>query len=120
MSRATELRVSAPPSKPLLIWDGDCHFCRRWIERWRVLTRGAVDYVPSQKVNEYPEIPRARFGNSVVLIEPDGQVYFGAEAVLRSLRASASGRAWLWSYYHVPGFAVVAEGSYAFIAGRRT
>jgi hypothetical protein len=32
------VRVSNPPPKPLMIWDGECHFCKRWIERWREIT----------------------------------------------------------------------------------
>jgi predicted DCC family thiol-disulfide oxidoreductase YuxK len=24
--------------KPLLVFDGDCGFCRLWIERWRAAT----------------------------------------------------------------------------------
>ena len=43
------IRVSNPPPKPLIIWDGDCHFCRRWIERWSEITGDAVDYATSQK-----------------------------------------------------------------------
>ena len=45
-----QLRVSNPPAKPLMIWDGECHFCRRWIERWREITRDNVDYEISQNV----------------------------------------------------------------------
>src|SRR5439155_25604862 len=56
------LHVSNPPPKPLMIWDGDCHFCRRWIERWREITRDEVDYEISQKVGDrFPEIPREQF-----------------------------------------------------------
>ena len=59
MSAAPHIVVRNPPPKPLLIFDGDCHFCRRWIERWREITAGAVEYAPSQEVAErFPEIPR--------------------------------------------------------------
>src|SRR5882724_3237716 len=85
------LRVPNPPSKPLIIWDGECHFCRRWIERWREITRDAVDYATSQESAErFPEIPREQFERSVIYIETDGSVFFGAEAVFRSLRCRSS------------------------------
>jgi hypothetical protein len=65
--------VSNAPAKPLLIWDGDCYFCRLWIERWREVTAGQVEYSASREVaGRFPEIPSDEFDRSVVLIEPDG------------------------------------------------
>src|SRR5258707_6959375 len=121
MVNQSKLRVAAAPPKPLMIWDGECHFCRRWIERWNVLTAGKVDYATYQEAAErFPEIPREKFQRSVVLIETDGQVFFAAEAVYRSLRYRPS-RKWLaWSYDHVPGFAAISEFAYGLIARHRT
>src|SRR6266436_1192019 len=114
------LRVPNPPSKPLIIWDGECHFCRRWIERWREITRDAVDYATSQESAErFPEIPREQFERSVIYIETDGSVFFGAEAVFRSLRCRSSKKWMAWSYDHVPGFAAVSESLYRIIAFNR-
>ena len=116
----TVLRVSNPPPKPLMIWDGECHFCRRWIERWREMTRDEVDYETSQNVaDKFPDIPRERFERSVIVIEPDGTVFFGAEAVVRSIRSRASTRWLAWSYDRVPGFAPLLEGFYGIIASNR-
>src|SRR5438552_2642730 len=114
------LRVANPPSKPLLIWDGECHFCMRWIERWRVMTAGKIGYVTYQEVaDQFPEIPRAEFERAMTFIEPDGKTFFAAEAVYRSLQYRSS-RKWLaWSYDHVPGFAEVSELAYRFIARQR-
>src|SRR6266481_2635096 len=39
-------RVSNPPPKSLLIWDGECHFCRLWIERWRERLAWSYDHLP--------------------------------------------------------------------------
>src|SRR5436190_14038631 len=113
-------RVPNPPTKPLIIWDGECHFCWRWIERWREITRDAVDYATSQESAErFPEIPREQFERSLIYIETDGSVFLGAEAVFRSLRCRSS-RKWLaWSYDHVPGFAAVSESLYRIIAFNR-
>ena len=110
--------VSNPPKKPLLIFDGDCHFCRRWIERWRELTAGAVEYAPFQEVAErFPEIPRENFEQAVHFIDSDGSVYRGADAVFRSLGRRT--RAWIWCYNHLPGFAPLTEAAYSFVARRR-
>jgi len=114
------LHVSNLPPKPLIIWDGDCHFCRRWIERWREITRGVVDYATSQESAErFPEIPREQFERSVIYIETDGAVYSGAEAVFRSLRCRSSKKWLAWSYDRLPAFAPVSESLYRIISRNR-
>ena len=114
------VRVSNPPPKPLMIWDGECHFCKRWIERWREITAGKVDYVTYQEAaNRFPEIPIEQFKRAVAFIEPDGKAFFAAEAVYRSLRYRSSRRWLAWSYDRVPGFAAVSELAYKFIARHR-
>ncbi len=115
------LRVSNPPPKPLMIWDGECLFCRRWIERWREITAGKVDYATYQEAAaRFPEIPIDQFKRAVAFIEPDGEAFFAAEAVYRSLRYRSS-RKWLaWSYDHVPGFAGISETAYKLIARHRS
>jgi predicted DCC family thiol-disulfide oxidoreductase YuxK len=120
MANDQRLRVSNPPAKPLLIWDGDCDFCRLWIERWRQMTAGKIDYVTYQKAaDHFPEIPTGQFDRSLVLIQPDGTAVFAAEAVYRSL-ANRRSREWLsWSYGHIPGFAAVSETGYGLIARHR-
>jgi lipase maturation factor 1 len=104
-----------------MIWDGDCHFCKRWIERWREITAGKVDYAAYQDAAaRFAEIPIEQFKRSVAFIEPDGETFFAAEAVYRSLRYRSS-RKWLaWSYDHVPGFAAISETAYKFIARHRS
>ena len=113
-------RVSNPPSKPLLIWDGECHFCRRWIERWKEITGDSVDYEISQNLGErFSEIPCDEFERSVILVERDGTIQRGAAAVFRSLSSQRSKR-WLnWSYEHVLGFAALSEAGYRIIAANR-
>ncbi len=112
------MRVSNPPSKPLLIFDGDCHFCRRWIERWRGLTGEAVAYAPSQEVS-FPEIPAEQFQKSVVLVLPGGETHVGADAVYRSL-AFAPNRGWpLALYQRSRWFATLSEAAYRTVSRHR-
>jgi lipase maturation factor 1 len=114
------LRVTNPPSNPLLIWDGECDFCRLWIERWRFITAGEVDYATYQEVaDRFPEIPRDDFKHAMVFIEPDGRACFAEEAVYRSLAYRPSKRWLTWSYDHVPGFAAISEAAYKFVARHR-
>ena len=85
-SDSVPLRVSNPPSKPLLIWDGDCRFCELWVERWRVATGGQFDDSPSKEItSRYPQIPAETFDNAVVFIDETGRVFTAAEAIFRSM-----------------------------------
>jgi predicted DCC family thiol-disulfide oxidoreductase YuxK len=104
-----------------MIWDGECHFCKRWIERWREITAGKVDYSTYQEAAaRFPEIPIEQFKRAVAFIEPDGEAFFAAEAVYRSLRYRSSKKWLTWSYDHVPGFAGISETAYQFIARHRS
>ena len=115
-------RVARPPStRPLLIFDGECGFCRRWIDRWRPASAGRVDIETSQSAGpRFPEIPPADFARAVQLVEPGGGVYSGAEAILRARAVSLRRSGLLAAYRNVPGFAAVAEAIYRFVAGHRS
>jgi len=120
MPRPTH-QVANPPSKTLLVYDGDCGFCKLWIARWREITAGAVDYEELQDAAvRFPEVPRAAFENAVKLIETDGRVFSGAEAVYRSLGKGGGSGFGRWAFEHVPGFAPFSNYAYAFIARHRT
>src|SRR6267154_1886774 len=108
------------PDKPLVIFDGNCGFCKIWIKYWYQLTGWRVDYAPSQEVGEqFPQIPPGDFSQSVQLVLPSGETLRGAEAVFQTA-AYAPGLSWLlWLYRHLPGLAPVAEASYRVIAAHR-
>ncbi|MGA2174553.1 MAG: lipase maturation factor family protein [Verrucomicrobiota bacterium] len=116
-------RVQSPPARPLLVFDGDCQFCRRWVARWKSATGEAVDYLPFQDAAvpaRFPEIPPADFEEAIHLILPDGSVSRGAEAVFRSLAEGGRHR-WLWRLYQkFPPFAEVSETLYEEVALHRT
>jgi lipase maturation factor 1 len=115
--------VASPPPKPLMVFDGDCRFCGLWIRRWRQLTGDAVDYLPSQDpqiATRFPEIPRGQFDTAIVLIEPDGCVISGAEAVFRGLAKNPKIQWPLQLYESSPATSGTTERAYKFIAGHRT
>ena len=76
--------------KPVLIYDGDCGFCRRQVARWQTVTGDRVEYVPGPDAR-FDNVPRERLEAAVVLVMPHGEVLDGAEAVFRAL-ACAPGR----------------------------
>jgi predicted DCC family thiol-disulfide oxidoreductase YuxK len=116
------LRVSKPPPKPLMVFDGDCNFCTLWIRRWQQMTGDIVDYIPSQdpKVTEqFREISREQFDASVQFIQRDGMVFTGAEAVFRALACNPH-RQWpLHIFERSKAFASFAGRVYRFVAEHR-
>ncbi|HEX9169861.1 MAG TPA: lipase maturation factor family protein [Roseiarcus sp.] len=114
--------AEAPPAapRPLLIYDGDCGFCCYWARYWEKLTSEKVEYRPYQQVAaEYPTISEADFKRAVQFIAPEGRRVSGAEASLLTLSHAPGKRFWFALYRYLPGFAVVSEGAYAFIAAHR-
>jgi len=119
----SDIHVATPPPRPLLVFDGDCNFCRFWVRRWQQTTGDAVDYLPAQEpqvVARFPEIPAKQFETAVQLIAPDGVVYCGAEAVFRALAQNANQRWPLNVYQKSPGFANLTEWAYRLVAENRT
>jgi predicted DCC family thiol-disulfide oxidoreductase YuxK len=110
------------PRKPRLIFDGDCHFCRRWIERWREITGERVDYVSSQEgAPDHPDIPLEDFDRAVQWVGADGHRESGAAAVLSALATGGfAGRALLALYRTAPPFAWAADTGYRMVANHRT
>jgi len=119
----SDLRMASPPAKPLMVFDGECNFCRFWIRRWQHTTGNAVDYLPFQDPSlavRFPELPPERFVSAVHLLETDGSVYSGAEAAFRALAHNPHER-WLVDWYeHSPAFTHVTEWAYRLVAGNRT
>ncbi len=116
----TEIRVKNAPTLPLLIYDGDCDFCRFWIEQWRHVTGEHVLYASSQKVSrQFTEIPEEHFKTAVLLIDLNGKVFSGAEAVFRTLAHNPHQTWALWLYQQIPGLAPIIDHAYLFIARHR-
>jgi predicted DCC family thiol-disulfide oxidoreductase YuxK len=116
------IHVATPPARPLLVFDGNCNFCTLWVRRWQQMTGNSVDYRPAQDpriAGQFPEIPSRQYDTAVVLIETDGLVYSGAEAVFRTW-AHNPNRQWpLRGYEKSPPLASLAEWAYRLVAENR-
>lgn len=116
------IKVAAPPQRPVLLFDGDCNFCRRWISRWQDFTGDAVEYTPYQHASvaeRFPELPSERMAQAVHLVTAGGAVHTGADAVFRAL-AAPTGRHWtVAAYQRLPAFARASEFFYGLVARHR-
>lgn len=106
--------------RPLLLYDGDCTFCRNCARKWERVTAPHVEYASSQaRGAEFPGIDPARFERTVVFIEVDGGIRLGADAVLAALGSTGMGRFGRVVYRRVPGAASLAEWGYRWVADHR-
>jgi predicted DCC family thiol-disulfide oxidoreductase YuxK len=116
------MRVGSPPVRTVLIFDGECGFCRRWVRRWRRASGDRVEYLPFQDARvaeRFRDIPLASLEQAVHLVEPDGRVSSGAEAAFRLFRCAGVRRWPLRLYEASPLFAKSAECFYRVVAKHR-
>jgi lipase maturation factor 1 len=109
-------------SRPVLLYDGNCGFCLRWVrrlQRWD--RRSALDYVAAADrgaVVGLPPLSDAALDRAMHLVTPDGRVYAGARALPALLRLLPGGRI-LLPLMRVPGVQPLADRAYAWVAARR-
>lgn len=105
-----------------VIYDGECAFCRRQIERLRRRDRsGRFECLPSQSealAEHFPELEGADLEQGVRLITPERQIYSGADAVYQITRRLPRWRRIAW-LYHVPGIHALCRWGYRWIARHR-
>ena len=113
--------MSDSVERPKLVFDGECSFCRVWVEYWQKLTGERVLYCSYQEIGDrFPDLPQKDFASAVTLFLPGGEVRSGAHAVF-SLLALLPGKSWmLWLYVHIPGLAWLAELAYRMVARHRS
>jgi predicted DCC family thiol-disulfide oxidoreductase YuxK len=107
--------------KALVIYDGGCGFCKKWIERWRRITGDSVEYRPSADIGAlFPEIPASEFERAVQLIRPGGSRCSGAEAVLEISAPHNWAVHLLWlAYQRNTTIRSAFEATYRFVAAQR-
>lgn len=107
-------------SKPVLVYDGACGFCKTWVARFQGMLGEAVDYRPYQEVPDpYFGIPHSRFQQAVHLIRNDGNASSGAEAAFETLAILPENRWMLSAYRKIPGIAPLTEKGYQWVADHR-
>ena len=106
-----------------MVYDGDCNFCSLCVHRWQHTTDGHLEYLSFQDpavAARFPEVPRSEFETAVQLVETNGSVCGGAEAIFRALAYNPR-KGWLLDWYlRSPVFARTSEWGYALVARHRT
>jgi len=109
-------------SRPVLLFDGNCGFCRRWVGRLRRWDRrGAIELVPGAERDRLPGMPAisdASLDRAMQLVTPDNRIHAGARALPVLLPYLPGG--WLIApLFRIPGIQSAADRLYAWISARR-
>ncbi len=118
-SSEAESKDSVSEKGGTLVFDGDCGFCRLWVERWRSLAGKGVTFVPYQEAR-IEGLDQASCMQAVQWIGADGIRASGAEAVFRLLAEKSWFYALLLKAYLACGpFAWICRACYGFVANHR-
>ena len=106
----------------MLLFDGQCGFCRQWVARLRRWDRrGAIQALPGAERGNLPGLPAiadASLDRAMQFVTPDGRVFPGARALPVLLPYLPGGRP-LALFFRIPGVQLIADRLYAWISTRR-
>lgn len=111
-----------PRPLPLVIYDGECGFCTASMRRWIIAGIGRLEFSAVQDgEGEAYGFPPDRPMGAVHLIEVDGRIRRGAEAVFRmmALCGSLAGNVAWRMYQRVTVFRILSDWGYRRVAERR-
>ena len=114
-------RSASPPGTHVLVFDGDCGFCRATVEFIRRLARTDIALVPFSQVDQgslLTSLNRSEFLASAHYITPDGREYHGGESITRALRLVPGGL--IVGMLHLWGLSWFRELGYALVASNRS
>ena len=103
----------------MLIYDGQCAFCRRELGRLQKISGGslAAESFRDPGVPQKHGLTMAQCDEEIHLVTV-GKVYAGAEAVARVLMGHRWFRLIAWGYY-LPGVRAASDAAYRWVARRR-
>jgi predicted DCC family thiol-disulfide oxidoreductase YuxK len=109
-----------PANKAVMLWDGDCSFCKYWVTRWQRITTNTIDYIPYQEgADEFPDLQKSIFKEASRLIDTDGNIYSGPDSAYRSLWLGGRYRKLHHWYRENSSFRNLSDKVYQLIAQRR-
>jgi predicted DCC family thiol-disulfide oxidoreductase YuxK len=106
---------------PVLIYDGDCQFCRRWVDRVKRYERAdVIEPLPLQDSTApgIAGLTRDQLLEAMCLALPDGGRFSGADAVREIMPFVRGG--WFFRFaFMIPGSMPLSRGVYGWVARRR-
>jgi len=109
-----------PPAS--LLYDGHCRLCTRGAQRLvRWARPGSIlllDFQQPGVLERFPGLTRAQCMQAMQLVEPDGRVRSGPEAIVATLLTRGFWFGWT-RLYRLPGLRFLVDRAYAWVARNR-
>jgi predicted DCC family thiol-disulfide oxidoreductase YuxK len=113
--------TTTSPGHDVILYDGHCRLCRGAAKQFERLLGGGGTELRSFREDgvlaAFPGIPPERCEKAMQLVQGDGRVFEGAEAVVQALGRRPLGK--LLFVYYTPGLRQVADWLYGLIARYR-
>lgn len=110
--------------KNFIVYDDSCGFCMQSINRFKKILGDKVDYVGRSQflANDYglSEQDTKKTIQFVEFAENEAAIYSGANAIFKALAHNKNYGLLLVLYKYLPGFAIISELVYSFIAKNRS
>ena len=116
-------QFNASAKRPLLIYDGQCQFCQRSVQRLKVMDLFAVlNYVDLHSISRFedvhPQLNKEMALKQICLVENGSRLYEGFDVFRRACFMMPMLYPFIFVFYF-PGMRFSGSGVYAFIAKRR-
>lgn len=111
-----------PPDRPVVVYDGECPFCLRQVEKMKRRDPDRVfEYVPRKAEGlerRFPRLAEGDFNTGMRLVHTDGSISVGADAVYQIARRLRGWKNLAW-LYRVPLLHLFFRRAYAWVAKNR-
>ena len=116
--------VTTPPAggKPVALYDGHCRICIAQAGKLARAALGKLDIRSFQEpgaLSAFPGLTHEACMRELKLVDVDGRIFGGAEAVARTLIVSRPVLGLFARAYHIPGLRWVSDRLYALVARYR-
>ena len=111
---------TTPPEQAVLLYDGVCKLCTAQAKNLQKLAGGKVLSEALQTaLKRFPEISETEALREIKLIDKEGHVYGGAEAIVQVINRGYPICGKLLYPYYLPGVRFLADSAYAWVARNR-
>jgi len=115
------IKTEYPPEvKPIMVFDGNCGFCKYWIVKWKKLTEDSVEYIAYQEIGDrFLDIDIHHFKQAVRYIQTNGNIVNGPDAAYVTYFNQGKLKC-LHNFYNKGGFFMrFSDWAYQYVADHR-